>query len=115
MITDVGSSDAVALARHNQLDPFLMTNEKSPLSLSDAAALLDLLTTDEAFRAAFQANPAEALKQVSKEAAAASVGCSMPGQLASVEDLLSARQKLTGHLTEKGMFTVPHCFVAGGQ
>lgn len=92
-----------------------MTNHKVPLSLSDAAALLDLLTTDDAFRAAFQANPAEALKQVSEAAAEAAVECAMPGQLASVEELLASRAHLTGHLTEKGMFTVPHCFVAGDQ
>lgn len=92
-----------------------MSNQKVPLSLSDAASLLDLLTTNEEFRTAFQASPAEALKQVSAAAAEAAVECSMPGQLASVEELLTARAQLTGHLTEKGMFTVPHCFVAGGQ
>lgn len=92
-----------------------MTNEKAPLSLADAVSLLDLLTTDDAFRDAFQADPANALNRVSKDAAAAAAECSMPGQLASVKDLLSARSQLTEHLTEKGMFTVPHCFIAGGQ
>lgn len=92
-----------------------MKNDKVPLSLSDATALLDLLTTNEAFRAVFQASPAEALKQVSEAAAEAAVECTMSGQLASVEELIAARAQLTGHLTEKGMFTVPHCFVAGDQ
>ena len=91
----------------------MMSTEKKPLSAADAATLLDLLTTDAAFRAAFQANPAVALRQVSAEAAAAAQDCEMPGPLASIEELSAARDQLAQHFTEKATFSVPHCFVAG--
>lgn len=90
-----------------------MSNEKNPLSLADAVALLDLLTSDEAFRATFQADPAAALAQVSPEAAAAAVECSMPGVLAPVEVLAEAREQLIEQFTKKAMFSLPHCFIDG--
>lgn len=90
-----------------------MTNDKVPLSLSDAAALLDLLTTNEDFRAAFQANPASALAQVSSEAAAAAVECAMPGKLAPIDVLVQAREQLMEQFTKQAMFSLPHCFIDG--
>lgn len=91
----------------------MMSNEKKPLSATDAAKLLDLLTTDAAFRAAFQADPPRALLQVSAEAAAAAQDCEMPGELASIEALSAARAQLTQHFTENATFSVPHCFISG--
>lgn len=90
-----------------------MTTYKVPLSLSDAAALLDLLTSSEEFRAAFQANPASALAQVSPEAAAAAVECAMPGTLAPIDVLIAAREQLIEQFTKKAMFSLPHCFIDG--
>lgn len=90
-----------------------MTNDKVPLSLSDAAALLELLTTDDAFRDAFQENPALALARVSPEAAAAAVECAMPGKLASVDILVEARDRLIEQFTKEAMFSLPHCFIDG--
>lgn len=92
-----------------------MSNQKSPLSLADAVALLELLTTDDAFRTAFQANPASALQQVSPEASAAAVECSVVGDLASVEQLIAARDNLVQQLTEQSVFSHPHCFIDGSQ
>lgn len=88
-----------------------MSNEKAPLSLSDAVTLLDLLTTDEAFRAAFQADPATALARVSPEASAAAAKCAMAGTLAPVEALSEAREQLIEQFTSQAMFTLPHCFI----
>lgn len=88
-----------------------MSNDKAPLSLSDAVTLLDLLTQDEAFRAAFQADPAAALARVSPEAAAGAAKCAMPGTLASVKALAEAREQLIEQFTAQAMFTLPHCFI----
>lgn len=88
-----------------------MSNDKSPLSATDAVALLDLLTTDSDFRLTFQANPALALQRISPEAAASALGCAMPDKLVSIEALTAAREQLTQHLTGKAIFSVPFCFV----
>jgi putative modified peptide len=88
-----------------------MSNEKSPLSTADAVTLLELLTTDPTFRLAFQANPADALRRISPEAAAAAVDCCMPGELASIETLTASRELLTEQLTTTSVFSLPFCFV----
>jgi len=92
-----------------------MSTEKKPLSLADALKLFDLLTTDEAFRSAFQQDPATALQQVSADAAAAAVECSMPGTLADAATLAAAREKLLEEFTTKAMFSLPHCFINDGS
>jgi len=91
-----------------------MPTEKKPLSLADALKLFDLLTTDEAFRAAFQASPAEALVQVSADATEAAVDCSMPGKLADATTLAAAREQLLQQFTTQAMFSLPHAFIDGG-
>lgn len=92
-----------------------MTNEKPLLSLTDAATLLDLLTSDDAFRVAFKSDPAAALRKISPEAGAAAQGCSVTGELASTEHLAAARDKLVQQLTERAVFSHPHCFIDGSQ
>ncbi|MHC1654610.1 NHLP-related RiPP peptide [Stenotrophomonas maltophilia] len=92
-----------------------MTNQKSPLSLADATTLLDRLTSDEAFRATFKQHPATALRQISAEAAAAAEGCMLSADLASSEDLAAARDNLVQQLTERSVFSHPHCFIDGSQ
>ncbi|MGE8211488.1 MAG: NHLP-related RiPP peptide [Stenotrophomonas rhizophila] len=92
-----------------------MSTEKKPLSLADALKLFDLLTTDESFRADFQASPAIALTQVSSDAAEAAVECSMPGTLADVSTLVAARDRLLEQFTTQAMFSLPHCFIDGSS
>ncbi|MBH1658025.1 NHLP-related RiPP peptide [Stenotrophomonas maltophilia] len=92
-----------------------MTNRKSPLSLADATTLLDLLTTDADFRTAFKQDPATALQQISAEAGAAAQGCMLSADLASNEDLAAARDSLVQQLTERAVFSHPHCFIDGSQ
>ncbi len=92
-----------------------MSNKKTPLSPADAVALLDLLTTDDTFRAAFKANPATALQQISQEAAAAASECSVSGELATVEQMTAARDDLIHQLTEQSVFSHPHCFIDGSR
>jgi len=92
-----------------------VSNEKKPLSLNDAVALLDLLTSNEAFREAFQLDPAGALSQISADAAESAKGCMMAGPLAPSGALASSRDRLLEQFTSKGMFTVPHCFIEGEQ
>lgn len=83
------------------------------LSPEDSDRLLDLLGTDDDFRAHFQADPAAALATLSQAAAEASVDCSSAGPLASKEEFQAARSRLVSHLTSAGAFTLPHCFVSG--
>jgi len=92
-----------------------MSTEKKLLSLADALKLFDLLTTDESFRAAFQASPAAALTQISSDAAEAAVECSMPGTLADASTLAAARDQLLEQFTTQAMFSLPHCFIDGGS
>jgi len=90
-----------------------MTSEPHPLSTEDAIALLDLLGSDDDFRALFQADPAAALATISAEAGAASVGCKSAGPLASKEEFQAERTRLLEHLAATAAFHLPHCFVSG--
>lgn len=90
-----------------------MSNEKSPLSQEDAVKLLDLLSTDDAFRDLFAKSPSQALLQISATAAASSSACETAGPLASKEEFMSSRDALLGHLAANASFYVPHCFVSG--
>lgn len=90
-----------------------MTNSKAPLNAEDAAALLSLLATDDAFRAAFQADPAAALEQISPAAASAACGCDKPSSLASPEQFVQAREQLLQTLTSESIFSYPFCFIDG--
>lgn len=92
-----------------------MSAQKTPLTPAEAVMLLDLLINDDAFRAEFQQAPSQALARVNPELAKASHDCCMPGQLASVESLLQTREQLALQLTEQAMFSLPFCFVDGGQ
>lgn len=85
--------------------------EKSPLSLTDARKLMDLLTSDEGFRDAFQRCPSEAMLRISPEAAAAASRCSMPGKLASIEVLFCTRERVIASLTSNSIFSIAFCFV----
>lgn len=91
-----------------------MSSDKKPLSPADALKLLELLTTDHDFRREFQENPALALAKVSPEAAASAVECTMPGPLAEVDALVSAREQLLESITTNAVFSLPHCLINAG-
>lgn len=90
-----------------------MTSTSPPLSSNDAVQLLDLLSSDDAFRTLFQADPAAALATISAEAGAGSCDCESGGPLASKEEFQAARTRLLAHLTATSSFSFPHCFVSG--
>ncbi|WP_296247519.1 NHLP-related RiPP peptide [uncultured Stenotrophomonas sp.] len=90
-----------------------MSNEKSLLSQEDAVKLLDLLSTDDAFRELFAASPSQALQQISASAAASSCTCETTGPLASKAEFMRSRDALLAHLAANAAFYIPHCFVSG--
>ena len=90
-----------------------MSTEKSPLTKAQAITLLDRLIEDSAFRQEFQSRPADALAKISEKAAASASECAVPGELATIEDLAFARDRLIEHLTTTAVFSVPFCFVDG--
>ncbi|WP_449468074.1 NHLP-related RiPP peptide [Stenotrophomonas humi] len=92
-----------------------MPAEKKPLAPSEAIKLLDLLISDDAFRAQFQKAPSEALARINPEVAEACRDCCMPGPLASVESMLQAREHLIRQVAEQAMFSLPFCFTDAGQ
>lgn len=95
-----------------------MAGEKNvaPLGADVAEKLLDLLSSDDAFRAQFQANPVEALKTIGYVAPAfgAQVGdlsvpfaaCSVV-QLASPDLISAARQELKATLVKGLAYHTP--------
>ena len=90
-----------------------MSKEKAPLTQTEAITLMELLTTDPVFRQEFQSNPATALARISKNAANSAQECSMPGELASIEDMTIARDRMIEHLTSTSIFSIAFCFVDG--
>ncbi len=107
-----------------------MSNKKSgdakhaPLQPHIADKLLDLLSTDDTFRSAFQADPAEALAQVGHPGAEQHAGkasiaegetfyCMTADQLAPKEEIMQAREELKFFLTSQTNHQVIFCFEAG--
>ncbi|WP_312252292.1 NHLP-related RiPP peptide [Stenotrophomonas sp.] len=90
-----------------------MTPDLPLLSPEQALQLLDLLSSDDAFRAVFHETPAKALGAIAPDVAEACRDCSTQGPLASKEEFAQARDRLVERLTADAVFRVPHCFVSG--
>lgn len=90
-----------------------MSDGKNPLPPEDAVELLDLLCTDDAFRQAFAADPAAALRQISPEASESAYGCPPVEALASKEEFQRIRDQLLDQLAAVPPFRIPHCFISG--
>ncbi|MCC4621075.1 NHLP-related RiPP peptide [Xanthomonas cassavae CFBP 4642] len=89
------------------------------IDASIADKLLELLSSDDAFRDCFQCNPAQALAQIGAPGAIVTNAAPGPGdayycmtssQLASKEDIAQARAELHSQLTEKTNHTVIFAF-----
>ncbi|MGV8940698.1 MAG: NHLP-related RiPP peptide [Lysobacter sp.] len=96
----------------------------APLQPHVADKLLDLLSTDDGFRAAFKADPAAALAQIGHPGAGQHAGktsiaegetfyCMTADQLAPKEEIMQAREELKSYLTSYTDHQVIFCFEAG--
>lgn len=84
--------------------------------------LLEKLSTDDAFRAQFHADPVQALASLGVADAAAMLGqtpqpgdnfyCMTTTALASKDEIASARARLQAHLAAAGNHNVVFCFEA---
>ncbi len=86
-------------------------HSKGPLPAELARRLLDLLSSDDAFRERFAADPSAALTALGASPSEAAAGCVAIDHLASKEAFAAAREALLAHLTEVAAFLNPHCFV----
>lgn len=95
-------------AGHPGLDPVIVDT------------LLDKLSSDDAFRELFHANPAHALATLGVEVPQAQQApgagdpfyCMTTTRLAGKEEIAAARSELQAHLTNSGNHTVIFCFEA---
>lgn len=88
-----------------------MTDTKSPLSTEVASRLLDLLATDDDFRARFLSDREAALASVGAAPDQTGIYCDPITKLASKEAFAAARDALLADLTGKALFMNPHCFI----
>ncbi|MBD0707261.1 MULTISPECIES: NHLP-related RiPP peptide [unclassified Streptomyces] len=95
------------------------TKPRIPPRVADR--LLELLATDDSFRALFTADRHTALVQAGLDAdpallkEAAELRCLLVDELASKSDIAAAREALTAHLTSDASHTNPHAFEAGAM
>ena len=89
------------------------SDSRSALSPDLIKQLLDLLSTDDAFRARFAAAPSEALASIGAGEDVTEPCCDPLDVLASKEEFAALRQQLAQKLEHKTPFLVPFCFEAG--
>ena len=90
-------------------------DSKSPLPVEITRRLLELLSTDDAFRERFSANPTEALSSLGATPSEAAAGCDAVPTLASKADFAAAHEALLAHLTKVAAFLNPHCFINAAE
>ncbi|MBN6150607.1 NHLP-related RiPP peptide [Xanthomonas sp. AmX2] len=84
-----------------------------PIDPAIAAKLLDLLSSDDAFRTAFEADPVSALASIGLDLGGKeSARCMKVEVMASKEELLASKELLLKHLVSGAAFQNPHCFEA---
>lgn len=96
------------------------TKQRSaPLDPKVADKLLDLLSTDNAFRRLYKKDPLAALAKIghapAREAVALLACCSVRDILATKKELSEARAQLKSYLTSTAIYTNPHSFDAGNM
>ncbi|MGY1426248.1 NHLP-related RiPP peptide [Lysobacter sp. A289] len=86
-----------------------------PMDPSVADKLLELLSTDDEFRALFKQDAEKALNQAGYflPAGASPLRCTQVDHLASKHEVAESREALKSHLTAAGPLTVIFCFEAG--
>lgn len=90
-----------------------MTSTNTPLPADTIQRLIELLINDDSFREAFSANPSLALATLGVDQETTKACCSPIPNLASKEEFLAIREKLTQHLQVNAAFRVVFCFEAG--
>jgi putative modified peptide len=90
-----------------------MTSTNTPLPEDTVQRLLDLLINDDAFRAAFSANPSKALATLGVDEETTKTCCAPLTELATKEEFQVLREKLTKHLQVNAAFRIVFCFEAG--
>ncbi len=93
------------------------TGGKQPLDAKTADKLLNLLSTDNAFRRLYKKDPLAALAQAghkpAADAAALLACCQVNATLATKQEIAAAREQLKSYLTSTAIYTNPHHFDAG--
>lgn len=82
----------------------------TPLDPKLADRLLDLLSSDNAFRRQFKKDPQAALASLG---ATTTKACASVKAIAPKQEIAASREQLRSHLLEAGAFNTPHCFEAG--
>ena len=91
-----------------------MTSTSTPLPADTVQRLLDLLTSDDQFRASFSANPSHALATLGVDTDMTRNCCDPIANLGSKEEFGEMRDQLAKQLQVKSPFRVVFCFEAGG-
>lgn len=91
-----------------------MTSLSTPLPADTVQRLLDLLTSDDQFRASFSANPSRALATLGVDTDMTRNCCDPIANLGSKQEFEEMREHLTKQLQVKSPFRVVFCFEAGG-
>lgn len=86
---------------------------KKPLDKKTAERLLNLLSTDNAFRRQFKSNPGQALATLGHVDEAAIAGCASVKSIAPKAEFAASMDALKAHVMAYGMFMDPHCYEAG--
>lgn len=94
-----------------------------PLEPKVADKLLDLLSSDNAFRRLFKKDPTMALEQIGHRGPPITppgrppvpppVRCQPVNRIAPKKEIAAVRDQLKAHIVSAAIFTNPHCFEAG--
>jgi putative modified peptide len=84
----------------------------TPLDPQTADRLLDLLSSDNAFRRQFKKDPQGALRSLGFRPAVQKM-CLPVSAIASKAEIAAARDQLRSLVLKEGIFNTPHCFEAG--
>jgi putative modified peptide len=82
----------------------------TPLDPKLADRLLDLLSSDNAFRRQFKKDPQAALASLG---ATPTKACASVKAIAPKQEIAASRDALRTQMLAAGIFSVPHCFEAG--
>lgn len=89
-------------------------SDHPPLDPGTAEKLLERLSTDDAFRERFSADPIAALAEVGYQVPEGLVpSCMSTAQMASKEEIAEAQRQIKAFLTSAAVYSNPHCFEAG--
>lgn len=84
----------------------------TPLDPKLADRLLDLLSSDNAFRRQFKKDPQAALASLGHRATTTKA-CASVKTIAPKQEIAASRDALRTHLLQTSIFNTPHCFEAG--